>query len=122
MPTHQKKIPLVRERGPKLEPHQVILRPLITEKGTHLATRTQRLAAHERTTTLGDAYCFEVNLWATKIEIKAAVKELFGVRVAKVRTQHRLGKSRRYRNMTGTMSQWKKAIVTLHPDDKIEFF
>src|SRR5262245_49669332 len=98
-----------RTRGPKLEPHQIILRPLVTEKGTHQFTHR-------------NAYPFEVNLWATKTEIKAAVIELFSVRVKKVRTQHRLGKKRRYRFKVGTMSQWKKAIVTLHPDDKIEFF
>jgi large subunit ribosomal protein L23 len=103
------KQPVPRTRGPKLEPHQIILRPLVTEKGTHQFTHR-------------NAYPFEVNLWATKIEIKDAVKELFGVRVRKVRTQHRLGKKRRYRNKVGEMSQWKKAIVTLHEEDKIEFF
>src|SRR5262245_44220916 len=122
MVTINRKPPGPRTRGPKLEPHQIILRPLITEKGTHLATRTQRREAGEHAATLGDAYCFEVNLWATKDEIKAAVHELFGVRVKKVRTQHRLGKKRRYRFKVGQMSQWKKAIVTLHPEDKIEFF
>ena len=70
-----------RQRGPKLEPQQVILRPLVTEKGTHQFTRH-------------NAYPFEVNLWATKDEIRAAVQELFGVRVEKVRTQQRLGKKR----------------------------
>jgi large subunit ribosomal protein L23 len=98
-----------RTRGPKLAPHEIILRPLVTEKGTHQFTHR-------------NAYPFEVNLWANKLEIKAAVQELFGVRVEKVRTQHRLGKKRRYRFKVGQMSQWKKAIVTLHPDDKIEFF
>jgi large subunit ribosomal protein L23 len=98
-----------RTRGPKLEPHQVILRPLVTEKGTHQFTHR-------------NAYPFEVNLWATKIEIKAAVEELFNVRVKKVRTQNRLGKQRRYRFKMGTLSNWKKAIVTLHDEDRIEFF
>lgn len=98
-----------RTRGPKLEPHQVILRPLVTEKGTHQFTHR-------------NAYPFEVNLWATKDEIKAAVEELFNVRVKKVRTQNRLGKQRRYRFKMGTLSRWKKAIVTLHTEDRIEFF
>ena len=96
-------------RGPKLEPHQVILQPLITEKGTHQFTHH-------------NAYPFQVNLWATKEQIKAAVQELFGVRVEKVRTQMRQGKKRRYRYRVGKLSSWKKAIVTLHADDKIEFF
>jgi large subunit ribosomal protein L23 len=98
-----------RVKGPKLEPHQVILRPLVTEKGTHQFTHR-------------NAYPFEVNPWATKIEIKAAVEELFNVRVEKVRTQNRLGKTRRYRFKEGRMARWKKAIVTLHQDDRIEFF
>jgi large subunit ribosomal protein L23 len=98
-------------RGPKLEHHQVVLRPLITEKGTHQST-------HEH----HNAYSFEVNLWATKEQIKAAVQELFGVRVLKVRTQMRQGKKRRYRFRVGQMSDWKKAIVKLHLEDRIEFF
>jgi large subunit ribosomal protein L23 len=98
-----------RSRGPKLEPHQIILRPLITEKGTHQFTHR-------------NAYPFEVNKWASKDDIRAAIQELFGVRVLKVRTQNRLGKKRRYRNRVGNMPSWKKAIVTLHGEDKIEFF
>jgi len=96
-------------RGPKLEPHQVILQPLVTEKGTHQFTRH-------------NAYPFQVNLWANKDQIKAAVEELFNVRVEKVRTQNRLGKKRRYRFRVGRMPNWKKAIVTLHGEDRIEFF
>jgi large subunit ribosomal protein L23 len=98
-------------RGPALEPYQVILRPLVTEKGTHQST-------HEH----HNAYSFQVNLWATKDQIKNAVQELFNVRVEKVRTQMRLGKKRRYRFRYGRLSNWKKAIVKLHPEDRIEFF
>jgi large subunit ribosomal protein L23 len=97
------------KRGPKLEPHQVVLRPLITEKGTHQFTHR-------------NAYPFEVNLWATKDQIRAAVEELFGVRVTKVRTQTRVGKKRRFRFRVGRLPNWKKAIVTLHEEDRIEFF
>jgi large subunit ribosomal protein L23 len=96
-------------RGPKLEPHQVLLQPLITEKGTHQFTRH-------------NAYPFQVNLWATKDQIRHAVEELFGVRVSKVRTQMRQGKKRRYRFRVGKLPTWKKAIVTLHKEDRIEFF
>lgn len=96
-------------RGPQLEPHQVVLRPLVTEKGTHQFTHR-------------NAYPFEVNQWATKDQIKAAVAELFGVRVLKVRTQTRQGKKRRYRFRIGQLPSWKKAIVTLHEEDRIEFF
>jgi len=100
-----------RVRGPKLEPHQIIVRPIITEKGTHQSTSKHR------------AYPFEVNPWASKEEIKHAVEDLFNVRVEKVRTQNRLGKKRRYRFRVGRMANWKKAIVTLHADSPgIDFF
>ena len=99
-----------RTRGPKLEAYQVILRPLVTEKGTHQSTHR-------------NAFPFEVNPWATKVAIKAAVEELFNVHVAKVRTQNRQGKQRRYRFKMGKLPNWKKAIVTLKPDSPpIEFF
>jgi large subunit ribosomal protein L23 len=98
-----------KTRGPQLEPQQVILQPLVTEKGTHQFTRH-------------NAYPFQVNVWATKEQIKTAVEDLFNVRVSKVRTQNRLGKKRRYRFKVGRLPNWKKAIVTLHTEDRIEFF
>ena len=96
-------------RGPKLEPYQVVLRPLITEKATHLSERH-------------NAYTFEVNLLATKTEIKHAIEVLFNVKVADVRTQNRRGKSRRYRLKAGRMRNWKKAIVALTADHRIDFY
>jgi large subunit ribosomal protein L23 len=99
-----------KTRGPKLEPHQVIIRPLITEKGTHQST-------HHR------SYPFEVNPWASKDEIKAAVQELFGVQVEKVRTQNRQGKQRRFRFRVGRLPNWKKAVVVLKENSPgIDFF
>ena len=95
--------------GLDLRPHQVILRPLVTEKGTHQSTRY-------------NAYTFQVNPIATKTQIKAAVEELFTVKVEAVRTQIREGKKRRFRQSMGQLSTWKKAVVTLSADDKIEFF
>ena len=96
--------------GPKLEAHSVILAPIITEKGTHQSQHRH-------------AFPFQVNPWATKLQIKAAVEELFNVRVSKVRTQNRMGKKRRYRFRVGRLSNWKKAIVTLHKDSPaIEYF
>jgi large subunit ribosomal protein L23 len=95
--------------GLDLRPYQIVLRPLVTEKGTHQSTRY-------------NAYTFQVNPIATKDQIKAAVEELFHVRVEGVRTQNRHGKKRRFRMTVGQLPRWKKAIVTLHADDKIEFF
>jgi large subunit ribosomal protein L23 len=95
--------------GPVLEPYQVVLRPLITEKATHLSERH-------------NAYTFEVNSKANKTEIKEAVEVLFNVKVADVRTQNRRGKLRRYRLKVGRMRNWKKAIVALHDDYRIDFY
>ena len=108
---HNKKARPVKPGKPGLElrPYQVLLRPLVTEKGTHLSTHH-------------NAYTFEVNALATKADIKLAVQEMFNVRVVSVNTQLRHGKKRRYRMRVGQMGDWKRAIVTLHVEDKIEFF
>jgi large subunit ribosomal protein L23 len=98
-----------QRRGPVLEPYQVVLRPLITEKATHLSERH-------------NAYTFEVNLLATKTEIKEAIETLFNVKVQDVRTQNRRGKPRRYRMKVGWMRRWRKAIVTLHEEYRIDFY
>lgn len=93
-----------RGGGPKLEPYQILLRPLVTEKSMHQATHRK-------------AFPFVVNPWATKDEIKAAVEELFPeVRVEKVRTANRSGKTRRFRFRMGRLANWKKAIVTVRAD------
>ena len=68
-------------------------------------------------------YTFEVAKDANKIEIKAAVEKLFGVKVAKVNTINVDGKLRRYGRFEGYTASRKKAIVTLTEDSKtIEFF
>jgi large subunit ribosomal protein L23 len=95
--------------GPVLEPYQVVLRPLITEKATHQSERH-------------NAYTFEVSPLATKTEIKQAIEALFDVKVANVRTQNRRGKTRRHRLKVGRMRHWKKAIVELQEDYRIDFY
>lgn len=92
-----------------LDPYQVILRPLVTEKGVHKASRH-------------NAYSFEVNRMAGKDEIRRAVEELFDVKVVSVNTQNRKGKPRRTKFRWGTTKAWKKAIVKLDPEHKINFF
>jgi large subunit ribosomal protein L23 len=92
-----------------LQPHQIILRPLVTEKGMHRSTRN-------------NAYSFEVNRLADKGQIKHAVELLFNVRVVKVTTQNRKGKPRRSRYSKGHTKDWKKAVVTLDNEHKINFF
>lgn len=95
--------------GPELAAHQIVLRPLVTEKGTHQSTHH-------------NSYPFEVNPLADKHMIKAAIEEMFHVRVSSVRTQNRIGKKKRFRGREGKLSSWKKAIVTLHEEDRLEFF
>jgi large subunit ribosomal protein L23 len=92
-----------------LSPHQVIIRPMVTEKGMHRATRN-------------NAYSFEVSRLATKADVRQAVQELFNVRVLDVRTQNRKGKPRRARFRQGNTQAWKKAIVKLHAEDRINLF
>lgn len=95
--------------GIKLEPHQVILRPLVTEKGMHKSSRL-------------NAYAFEVNRMASKHDVRLAVEELFNVRVVRVNIQNRKGKPRRTRYRTGVTGDWKKAVVKLDPEHRIDFF
>lgn len=98
-----------RSKGPRLEPHQIILRPLVTEKGVHRSTRQNQ-------------YAFEVNPLADKHDVRRAIESLFDVTVTKVRTQNRKGKPRRYRFRYGQTKRWKKAMVTLDPEHRIDFF
>lgn len=92
-----------------LEPHQVIIRPLVTEKSHHKAERYNQ-------------YSFEVNPLATKADVKRAVEELFNVRVLWVNIQNRRGKPRRVRWRIGYTKAWKKAIVKLHPEYRINLY
>ena len=91
------------------DPRSVVHRALITEKGT--ALREVR-----------NQYHFEVARAANKIEVKQAVEKLFSVKVHSVRTQQVHGKVRRQGRYAGRRNDWKKAIVKLKPDQKIELF
>jgi large subunit ribosomal protein L23 len=92
-----------------LQPHQIIFRPLVTEKGMHKASRC-------------NAYAFEVSRMAGKDDVRRAIEQLFDVKVVRVNIQNRKGKPRRARLRAGTTSGWKKAIVTLNPEHRINFF
>ncbi|HUE74393.1 MAG TPA: 50S ribosomal protein L23 [Pirellulaceae bacterium] len=102
--------PLVAAAEPTtLESYQVILRPLVTEKNMHRSTRNNQ-------------YAFEINPLANKDDVRRAVEDLFNVKVEKVRTQNRRGKNRRHRFKLGHTKSWKKAIVTLNEEHRIDFF
>jgi large subunit ribosomal protein L23 len=90
--------------------HDVIRRPLITEKSTTVR-ETQ------------NAVCFEVHRDATKPEIKKAVESFFNVKVADVRVANVHGKLKRQGRYAGHRPDWKKAYVVLKKGEKmIEFF
>ena len=87
---------------------RVIVRPVVTEKTTDMGE------SHK--------YVFEVATAANKIEIKQAVERFFGVKVLDVRTMNVKGKPKRLGRHAGYRSDWKKAIVTVGADDKIDLF
>jgi large subunit ribosomal protein L23 len=86
--------------------YDVIKRPLVTEKG---------VAKKDEERTL----CFEVDVHANKTLVKAAVEQLFKVKVAEVRTSTTAGKLRRRGRFSGYRSDWKKAYVRLKAGEKI---
>jgi large subunit ribosomal protein L23 len=102
--------------------HHVIKRPLLTEKGTRLKEHGGAPVGTFSEETLKPQVLFEVALEANKIEIKKAVEALFSVKVVDVHTQIMRGKEKRVGRFMGQRSNWKKAIVTLAPGNKIEFF
>jgi large subunit ribosomal protein L23 len=87
----------------------VIIKPLVTEKSTHQQQSR-------------NAYAFQVNPQATKPDIKAAVEKLYNVKVTNVRTMTRKGKPRRSRFAFTATSDWKRAVVTLDENSRIELF
>jgi len=87
----------------------VIKRPVLSEKSTAQAEATNQVA-------------FEVALGATKTEVKAAVERFFKVKVARVNTTIVPGKVYRTKRGNEKSNSWKKALVTLKPGEKIEFF
>ena len=91
-------------------PEQVLLRPVVSEKSYSLME--------------DGTYVFVVAPDATRIEVRHAVEEVFGVRVTKVNTLNRKGKRRRNRrrNTFGSRTDTKRALVTLHAGDRIDLF
>ncbi|MFA9479020.1 50S ribosomal protein L23 [Phycisphaerales bacterium AB-hyl4] len=92
-----------------MEPTQIIKKPLITEKSTWESERHNR-------------YAFLVDRRATKTQIRSAIQSIYSVRVAKVKTQTRKGQYFRTRFGPGKTTDWKRASVQLHEDDRIELF
>lgn len=89
--------------------HNIIIAPLITEKGTTLRDNQNK-------------YVFNVCPDANKIEIAKAVESIFKVKVLKVNTMVVKGKKRRMGRFEGKRPDWKKAVVTLKKGDSIKAF
>ncbi|HEX3356017.1 MAG TPA: 50S ribosomal protein L23 [Tepidisphaeraceae bacterium] len=87
----------------------IIIKPLVTEKSTHQQTTR-------------NAYAFQVHADANKPQIKQAVEKLYEVKVKEVRTLVRKGKPRRTRSGTTKRTDWKRAIVVLEENSRIELF
>ncbi len=88
--------------------HDVLIRPLITEKGTRLIEMGQ--------------YTFEVHREANKIQIREAIEKTFNVKVKAVNTMNMPRKERRRGRTIGSVPGWKKAIVTLQVGQTIDIF
>ena len=89
--------------------YDIIRRPVITEK-----TSIQKEVSNQ--------FTFEVDRMANRLEIKKAVESVFNVKVAGVRTMQVKGKTKRRGWIVGKRRDWKKAIVTLMPGERIDFF
>ena len=89
--------------------YDIIKRPLDTEK-----TNIQKESFHQLS--------FEVDRRANRIEIRKAIEKIFNVKVSNVQTMQIKGKSKQKGRIIGKRKDWKKAIVTLMPGERIDFF
>ena len=92
-----------------MDTNSIIIKPLVTEKSTHQQTTR-------------NAYAFQVNPAANKHQIKEAIERQYNVKVTDVRTMNRKGKPRRSKFKMTTTSDWKRAVVVLDENSRIELF
>ena len=92
-----------------MDKYQIIEKPLVTEKGSDMLAWWNWVV-------------FRVHLAANKIQIRAAVQEIFDVKVLHVNTQVVRGKRKRFGKNIGQSKAWKKAMVQLKEGEKIEIF
>ena len=92
----------------KLLAHDIIIKPIITEKSSQLIELNK--------------YTFEVHRSANKIQIRQAVEQIFKVKVLSVNTMNIPAKPKRMGAFVGKTRSWKKAIVALPEGQRIEFF
>jgi large subunit ribosomal protein L23 len=89
--------------------YDVIRRPLMTEKSMKQKEKYNQ-------------FSFEIDRRANRIEVRRAVEQIFNVKVAAVRTVQVKGKIKQRGRITGKRKDWKKAVVTLMPGERIPFF
>ncbi len=94
-----------------MDPREIVIRPLVTEKGTATSQKPDVRA-----------YPFEVHLSANKHQIRQAIEQIYKVKVLDVRTAIVHGKPRRTGRTMGVTRHWKKAVIKLHPDHHIDLF
>jgi large subunit ribosomal protein L23 len=92
-----------------MENTNVIIKPLVTEKSTHFQETR-------------NVYAFQVTRTASKPQIRKAIETIYNVKVMDVRTMNRKGKPRRSRMKMAKTSDWKRAIVTLDENSRIELY
>ena len=92
-----------------MDPHQVIIRPVISEKSYNLIETEGQ-------------YTFHVDRRANKNQIKRAVEDAFDVKVYKVNTANVKSKPKRQGLTRGRTASWKKAVVKLAAGERIELF
>lgn len=92
-----------------MDPHQVIVRPVISEKSYNLVE-------------VDGQYTFHVDKRSNKNQIKQAVEAAFDVKVTRVNTVNVKSKPKRQGLTRGRTATWKKAVITLAPGDRIELF
>jgi large subunit ribosomal protein L23 len=91
------------------EPQEIILRPILTEKLTELRETQRKVVVLVRSD-------------ANKVEIKKAAEQTLKVKIEKVNVLNMMGKTRRIGRLAGKKPDWKKAIVTMKPGEKLEIF
>ena len=92
-----------------MDSNAIIIKPLVTEKSTHQQTTR-------------NAYAFQVNPAANKHQIKEAIERQYNVKVTDVRTMNRKGKPRRSKTKMTKTADWKRAVVVLEEDSRIDLF
>jgi len=85
---------------------KILIRPVVSEKSTELG--------------VANKYVFEVNRNSNKIQVKKAFKDLYGYKPLSVNIINMSGKQVRYGRSTGRTKNWKKAIITLKSEEKID--